>query len=158
MVTYRLATPADNRHIVSLLTEIMHHHGVTPPASERLHSIVDAISASPDHFFLVADLDGAIVGMCALIFSYSTWSASPVCELQDVVVTAPSRRNSVGRGLLEAAEDLARDRGCSRLFLSAEGWNLEAQRFYRRLQLAEKTYLYFERSLLGESEQEGRDL
>jgi GNAT superfamily N-acetyltransferase len=143
MVTYRLATPADAGSIVSLLAEIMRHHGVTPPGRERLQDAVDAVFASSDHFFLVAVSEGAIVGMCALVFSYSTWSASRVCELQDVVVTAESRRRLVGRGLLEAAEDLARERGCSRLFLSAESWNLEAQRFYRRAGLAEKTCLYF---------------
>jgi GNAT superfamily N-acetyltransferase len=151
MVTYRLATPNDAGCIVSLLAEIMQHHGVAPPGRERLRSVVDAVFASPEHFFLVAVAEGAIVGMCALIFSYSTWSASPVCELQDVVVTSESRRQRVGRGLLEAAENLARDRGCSRLFLSAESWNLEAQRFYRRLGLAEKTVLYFERDLLDGS-------
>jgi GNAT superfamily N-acetyltransferase len=129
----------------------MQHHGVTPPAHERLESVVEAVFASPDHFFLVAEDGAAIVGMCALIFSYSTWSASPVCELQDVVVTAESRRRRVGRGLLEAAERQARDKGCSRLYLSAESWNLEAQRFYRREGLAEKTCLYFERDLLGGS-------
>ncbi len=151
MVTYRLATPSDAGCIVSLLTEIMQHHGVAPPGRERLQSVVEAVFASPEHFFLVAVAEGAIVGMCALIFSYSTWSASTVCELQDVVVTSESRRRRVGRGLLEAAENLARDRGCSRLFLSAESWNLEAQRFYRRLGLAEKTVLYFERDLLDGS-------
>jgi GNAT superfamily N-acetyltransferase len=151
MVNYRLATPADAGCIVLLLAEIMQHHGVTPPGRERLQGVVDAVLASSDHFFLVAVSEGAIVGMCALIFSYSTWSASTVCELQDVVVTTESRRRSVGRGLLEAAEDMAREKGCSRLFLSAESWNLEAQRFYRRLGLAEKTYLYFERDLLGGS-------
>jgi hypothetical protein len=41
----------------------------------------------------------------------------------------------------------ARARGCSRLFLLAEPWNLEAHAFYRSLGLSEKTCLYFERDL-----------
>ncbi len=48
---------------------------------------------------------------------------------------------------MSAAEAIARARGCSRLFLLAESWNLDAHAFYRSLGLAEKTCLYFERDL-----------
>ncbi|NLD44073.1 MAG: GNAT family N-acetyltransferase [Chloroflexi bacterium] len=149
MITYRLAVADDIDPLVSLLAEIMLHHGVTPPPDGALRRVVGDILAARDHCFLVAVEAERIVAMCALIFSHSTWSASLVCELQDVVVTASCRRRNVGRGLLETAEALAGERGCSRLFLSAESWNLEAQRFYRSLGLAEKTYLYYERDLLG---------
>lgn len=147
MITYRPALTADAAGIVSLLTEIMRHHGVRPPDDDRLTVVVDAVFLSPDHFFLVADNGGTVVGMCALIFSYSTWSTGLVCELQDVIVTADRRRRQVGRGLIETAETIARERGCSRLFLTAESWNLDGQRFYRSLGLAEKVCLYYERDL-----------
>lgn len=149
MITYRLAATGDIDPLVSLLVEIMLHHGVTPPPDDALRRVVSDILDTRDHCFLVAVDEERIVAMCALVFSYSTWSASLVCELQDVVVTASCRRRNIGRGLLGSAEALARERGCSRLFLSAESWNLEAQRFYRSLRLAEKAYLYFERDLLG---------
>jgi GNAT superfamily N-acetyltransferase len=135
----------------------MQLHGVEPPPRERLLTVLhtllersgrDTTSASPcDHSILVAEQEGTIVGMCALLFSLSTWSAAPVCEVQDLVVTAEHRRNDIGRGLLETAERIARERGCRRIFLLAESWNLGAHAFYRRLGLAEKTCLDFERSL-----------
>ena len=127
----------------------MVHHGVTPPPRDRLSITVSRILASPTHLFLVADEGGRLVGMCALIFSQSTWSAAPVCEVQDVVVTGDHRRSGVGRDLLAAAEEIARARGCSRLLLLAEYWNLDAHVFYRSLGLTEKTCLYFERDLAG---------
>ena len=147
MVTFRQAAPADTGQLISLLNEIIEHHSEAPPDSGRLVAALKEIIASPGHCLLVAESDGDLVGMCALIFSYSTWSASLVCELQDVVVTAGHRRTGVGHGLVEAAEAMARKRGCSHLFLLAEAWNLEAHAFYRRLGLAEKTCLYFERDL-----------
>ena len=125
----------------------MAHHGVAPPAHDRLCHTVSTILDSPSHLLLVADEGGRLVGMCALLFSQSTWSASPVCELQDVIVIGSHRRSGVGRGLLSASEKIARARGCSRLLLLAEYWNLDAHAFYRSLGLAEKTCLYFERDL-----------
>jgi N-acetylglutamate synthase-like GNAT family acetyltransferase len=158
VIVYRQATQADAPAVLSLLEEIMEHHAVAPPESSRLAATVDGIIAAPDHCFLVAEREGSdatrrLIGMCALVFSLSTWSASPVCELQDVVVTEEHRREDVGCGLIAAAEEIARGRGCSRLFLLAESWNLGAHSFYRSQGMLEKTCLYFERDL----QQEGRD-
>jgi GNAT superfamily N-acetyltransferase len=147
MIDYRIASAADAPQVIALLLEIMEHHAVMPPPPERLQRTVSVILTSSTHRLLVADEDGGLVGMCALIFSQSTWSASLVCELQDVIVTADHRRSDVGKGLVTAAEGIARSRGCSRLSLLAEYWNLEAHAFYRSLGLAEKTCLYFERDL-----------
>jgi GNAT superfamily N-acetyltransferase len=133
-----------------LLAEIMVHHGVTPHDPAGLRQVLESAMSSPDHLFVLAETeDGAFAGMCALLFTYSTWSVGMVCELQDVIVNEPFRQNGVGQGMLEAAENLARERGCVRLYLLAEYWNLDAHAFYRSLGLAEKTSMYFERDLRG---------
>ncbi len=147
MIAYRPATSSDTAQVLSLLGEIMEHHGVAPPEPARLTVTICTILASSDHLLLVAEDRDQLVAMCALVFSQSTWSASPVCELQDMLVTESHRRTDVGRGLVRAAEEIARARGCSRLFLLAEYWNLDAHAFYRSLGLTEKTCLYFERDL-----------
>jgi GNAT superfamily N-acetyltransferase len=130
-----------------LLHEIMEHHAVAPPELSRLAGTVSSIIAAPDHCFVVADEDGQLVGMCGLIFSVSTWSAAPVCELQDVIVDREHRREDVGRGLVRAAEEIARARGCMRLFLLASRGTLG-----RMPSIAvwayKKTCLYFERTLI----------
>jgi GNAT superfamily N-acetyltransferase len=166
MIAYRKATQADAPGVLSLLEEIMVHHGAASPGRESLATIVSDIIAASDHCFLVAEAVGAswapdadsadvavpggsIVGMCALVFTISTWSAALACELQDVIVTEDYRREDVGKGLLAAAEEMARARGCSRLFLLAESWNLGAHAFYRNSGMMEKTCLYFERDLTG---------
>lgn len=154
--------PPEEERLAPLVRSLLRGaDGASEPASPRCTSPGSASGPSsapaphhsfapvPDHSILVAEEAGKIVGMCAVVFSLSTWSASPVCEVQDLVVTSEHRRSRIGRGLLETAADLARERGCSRLFLLAESWNLDAHAFYRRLGLKEKTCLYFERTLLS---------
>ncbi len=146
-VGIREADAGDLDAVAALLGEIMTYHGVQPPPDRALRETLQAILASPSHLFLVADAGGTIIGACSLIISLSTWSAGRVCEVQDVIVHSRYRDSGVGRRLLEAASVAAAERGCVRLFLYAEPFNLGAHAFYRSLGLTEKTALYFERSL-----------
>jgi GNAT superfamily N-acetyltransferase len=133
--------------VLALMREIMEYHDVVPPQAAALSACVSTIIGAQDHMFLVAEEEGQVIGMCALLFSISTWAAAPVCEIQDLIVTKDHRGAKVGRGLVEAAGEVARARGCTRFFLLAEYWNLQAHAFYRRLGLAEQTCLDFERDL-----------
>jgi N-acetylglutamate synthase-like GNAT family acetyltransferase len=150
-VRIREADAGDLDALAALLEEIMAHHGVKRPSADALRETLRAILASTTHLFLVAETAGTIVGACSLIISISTWSAGSVCEIQDVIVTSRDRDSGVGRRLLETASAVAADRGCVRLFLYAEPFNLGAHAFYRSLGLTEKTALYFERNLRPES-------
>ncbi len=146
-VGIREADAGDLEALAALLAEIMAHHGAQPPPDRALRDTLQAVLASPTHLYLVAEAGGTIIGACSLIISVSTWSAGLVCEVQDVIVRSRDRDSGVGRILLEAASAVAADRGCKRLFLYAEPFNLGAHAFYRSLGLTEKTALYFERSL-----------
>lgn len=147
LITVRTACASDLPALVVLLEEIMAHHAFSPPPPDALTSILNRILNSPDHVFLVAASPEEVVGACSLIFTLSTWSAALVCEVQDVVVAARCRAAGVGRALLASAEREARDRGCARLFLSAESENLGGHAFYRSLGLRERAVLHFERDL-----------
>lgn len=146
-VRVRVAVPADADALVDLLHQIMAHHGVPFPPDADLRAVLGEAFASTAHEFLVAEGPEGIHGMCALVYSLSTWSAGPVCEVQDVVVAAHRRGAGVGAAVLAAAERRAAERGCRRLFLTAETPNLGGQAFYRALGLMEKTTLHFERDL-----------
>ena len=146
-IVVREARTHDLTALIGLLEEIMAHHGVSRPPLQRLQDTLGLILGSPTHIFLVAEREGILVGACSLVITISTWSAGPVCEVQDVIVTEASRRAGIGRRLLAEAGSAAAARGCVRLFLNAEPANLAAHAFYRSLGLQEKTTLHFERSL-----------
>lgn len=145
-ITYRRAEERDLPAILALLTEIMEEHGVTPPDSSLLEWLVRKVIDSEDHLFLVAAEHETVVGLCVVVFSMSTWSGGETAELQDLIVTAGRRKRGIGRGLVAAALDQARARGCRRAYLLAETWNLDAHGFYRHLGFKEKTCFYFEKS------------
>ena len=87
MIIYRRAVQSDLTQVIALLREIMEYHDVTPPDAAGLSAVRRQHLDSQDHLFLVADDDGRLLGMCALLFSMSTWSAAPVCEIQDLIVS-----------------------------------------------------------------------
>jgi ribosomal protein S18 acetylase RimI-like enzyme len=53
----------------------------------------------------------------------------------------------LGKSLVTGALELARSRGCSTVYLSAESWNFTAHAFYRSLGFLEKTVIHFEYEL-----------
>ena len=104
MITYRLAGPADAGARLA-----PHRDHAAPrrraPAESGWQGVVSAIFASPDHLPRGRGSRRASSGMCALVFSYSTWSASPVCELQDVVVQPRADGRHVGRDLVRSGRE-----------------------------------------------------
>jgi len=80
---------------------------------------------------LVADEDGDVVGVCqVIIFQHFQHAGGWCCELESVHVRDDRRSHGIGAQLLEAAEALARDRGCYRVQLTSRNVRVDAHRFY----------------------------
>ncbi|HUP16733.1 MAG TPA: GNAT family acetyltransferase [Acidimicrobiia bacterium] len=80
-----------------------------------------------DGLFLVAEIDGAVVG--TLMAGYDGHRGS----INYVGVLPGSRRLGIGRALVSMAEQLLVERGCPKINLQVRTDNLEAVEFYRRL-------------------------
>lgn len=85
--------------------------------------------AEPVHG-LVAELDGAVVGLCHYIFHRSTTALPPICYLQDLFTLPQVRGRGVGRALIEAVYERARQAGALRVYWQTHESNLVAQRLY----------------------------
>ncbi|MEU7874472.1 GNAT family N-acetyltransferase [Dactylosporangium sp. NPDC049140] len=78
---------------------------------------------------LVARLDGRPVGLTHYLFHPSTTSGD-ACYLQDLFTAAEVRGRGVARALIAAVADVARDRGCERVYWHTHEGNATARRLY----------------------------
>ena len=88
-------------------------------------------------YALVAELDGALIGLTHYLFHRSTTLVAPICYLQDLYTAPERRRTGVGRALIEAVYECARDAGSPRVYWQTHETNLVAQRLYE--QVAERS-------------------
>lgn len=147
-VVCRPAVPADVRALSGLLAELMRHLGVRPSEpGPSAASLEQAIRSDAQAYLLATGPEGNPVGMCGLLLWWDPWTEGGACEVRDLVVTAALRRRGVGRALLEAAGTLAKERGCTRLYVLTEVWGEDGPALYRDLGFKDKPALYFEKAL-----------
>lgn len=80
---------------------------------------------------LVALEGDEVVGLCQVMVLRHFQHAGGLCaELESVFVREDRRARGVGGALLEAAEALARERGCYRVQLTSNVVRTDAHRFY----------------------------
>lgn len=127
--TIRDARPADAAPVARLLTELGYPSdaGAVEGRLERLQVVGDRV--------LVAEADGAVVGLAHLQVSPALERDRPTAKLGALIVDEAQRGRGIGRSLVQAMEDEARLRGCELLFLTTSERRDDAHAFYERLGL-----------------------
>jgi GNAT superfamily N-acetyltransferase len=82
---------------------------------------------------LVAEVDGAPIGLALYFHNFSTFLARRGIYLEDLYVKPAFRKHGVGRALLRRLARIAVERGCGRFEWAVLDWNVEALRFYESL-------------------------
>jgi len=67
-------------------------------------------------FGRMAVVDAAVVGFSVSVLHESTWTATPICYLEDLFVDPDYRRHGLGRLLIKDLVDRAKSQGWSRLY------------------------------------------
>jgi GNAT superfamily N-acetyltransferase len=131
-VVVRPARPDDWPAVAGLLVEL--GRGVAAgTAEDATHHLQFAGHLRRlDNVTLVAEDDGAVVGVIDMEYHQRLGDHRPQARVNDLVVTAVARSSGVGRALLERAEELARKRGCFRMSLVTASWRNRTIAFYRR--------------------------
>jgi GNAT superfamily N-acetyltransferase len=127
----RLATPNDAAEVARLMIGFRDWWSRTEPPDAAFETGVRRVLADPNSDFLLAGDPPA--GVCQLRYRYSIWTESHDCWLEDIFVEEHTRGSGMGRALMEAAFERARERGCARMELDVNEANPAALALYDSL-------------------------
>jgi GNAT superfamily N-acetyltransferase len=133
-VSIRDAVPGDIPDILRLIRELAGYErepDAVEATKEDLHHGLFGTGARV--FALVAEVDGAVVGMAIYFVSFSTWTGQHGLYLEDLFVEAAHRSTGLGRALMRTLALRAVDLGYKRLEWAVLDWNEPAILFYQAL-------------------------
>ena len=100
-------------------------------------AMVPGLRAQPGALVFLAWADATPVGVEVCFFAYSTFAAKPLLNVHDLAVAKEHRGQGISVMLLNAAEDVARERGCCKLTLEVLEKNERARGVYRKFGFAD---------------------
>ena len=128
------ATSADVPVILRMIRGLAEYEKLLEACSATEDQLRDSLfGPHPAAEVLLAWADDRPVGFALFFHNYSTFLAQRGLYLEDLFVLPEWRGHGVGRRLLERLAQIAVDRDCGRLEWTVLDWNVDAQKFYRRL-------------------------
>ena len=141
----REATTEDVETIHALAGELAGAVGDSSPALEAVRARLSELLEEPRARVLVAeDEDGAGVGMASLWIKPDLAHGDTVVEVPTLVVAQSSRREGVGKLLMEEIQGLAAENDAGLIELVAARQNAPARDFYRSLGFVETDHVSLE--------------
>lgn len=126
--TIRTATEHDIEAVYALLLEFAEFHG----SSDKVYTTTEQLKRDKDLFqCLVAETeDKHIIGFASHFFTYYSWSGKAL-YIDDLYVTLSHRKQGVGKKLLDAIVQKAKDNDCFKVRWQTSNWNTNAIAFYK---------------------------
>jgi ribosomal protein S18 acetylase RimI-like enzyme len=122
--------PACAELLNALFSQELEFH---PNLTLQLQGLTQIMNSPDTGRILVAETDHKVIGMVSLLFSISTALGGRVATLEDLIIQESYRRQGIGKQLLHAAMDFAKNKGCLRITLLTDHTNNTAIRFYESL-------------------------
>ena len=149
--TIREASPEDAARIVDFQQAMaLETEGKTLDES-LITAGVDAVLSSPDKgFYIVAEIDGTVVGSLLITYEWSDWRNATFLWIQSVFVDANHRRQGVYTAMHNHVLALAEaDDALCGVRLYVERTNTGAQQTYKRLGMDHSHYDMYEIDFLA---------
>jgi ribosomal protein S18 acetylase RimI-like enzyme len=107
---------------------------------ENQRILVEGLRRHPTTVIFLAFHGEHPAGILVGFVGFSTFMARPLINIHDFYVEPAFRRQGIGRLLLQAVEDKARELGCCKLTLEAQQHNQSALSLYHRFGFEEAQY------------------
>jgi GNAT superfamily N-acetyltransferase len=82
---------------------------------------------------IVAERSGRVVGLCHYLYHRSTSRLELLCYLQDLFTLAEERGHGVGRALIHATYEIAKEAGCKRVYWQTHTTNTPGRTLYDKV-------------------------
>jgi GNAT superfamily N-acetyltransferase len=130
----RSATPADIAVIRQLIVDLAVYEREPDAVKASEADLHQALFGDrPLAEAVLAEVDGAAVGVALFFTNFSTWAGRGGLYLEDLFVKPEARGQGVGKALLVHLAGVAVARGYARFEWSVLDWNEPAIGFYRAL-------------------------
>jgi len=113
--------------IATLISDLGYE--TTPEAMSRR---LDTLSRDANYVAYVAEMSGSVVGVAGGVVEHRFEKDGLNARLLVISVTSTSRGHGVGRMLVHAVEEWARERGASEIVVHSGRHRVDAHRFYER--------------------------
>lgn len=107
--------------------------GNTPLPAHAQANLIRELARRPTVHALLARIDGQAAGVAIYLEGFSTFACRPLLNLHDLAVSPRFQGQGVGKALLVALEDRARQMDCCKITLEVLEGNAVAQGLYRKL-------------------------
>lgn len=112
------------------------------PLSETARrEVIPGLRAHPTTLVFLAYREAEPVGLAICFRGFSTFAARPLVNISDYFVFPAQRGTGIGRMLLGAIEQRARELGCCRLTLEVQENNHHARRVYAAAGFAQAVHV-----------------
>jgi len=134
MINIQKATISDAPLILEFIKKLAIYEKLEREVSADLESIKNSFfGTNPRVFCLLAYWNSVPVGFAVYFYNYSTFLAKHGLYLEDLFIDPNYRSKGLGKALLKALIQIAKDENLGRVEWSVLDWNTPAIDFYKTL-------------------------
>ena len=131
-IIIRNGLKADVPAIMGLVKELAIYEKAENEVTNSIEQMeMDGFGENPIFQFIVAELNGEVIGMSLYYFRYSTWKGKRL-YLEDYIITEKYRGIGAGKLLFDATIDQAHKTNCTGMMWQVLDWNESAINFYKK--------------------------
>ena len=134
-ITVRQIEPRDKTSWQELYLAYLKFYD-TEPIESGVALVWQRLTGEPEIQGLVAEFDGAVVGIAHFHYQLSTWSDTFNCYLEDLYVSEEARGKGAATVLIAEVKKLAMEQECSELFWITKESNALARKLYDKVAVA----------------------